>query len=92
MTAGRILVVDDAAFNRQLLVRLLASIGYESLEAVDGQAALDLLRGPAGSDVDVVLLDIVMPVLDGFATLEALTPPPWWWSCPWVIARVLIPC
>jgi class 3 adenylate cyclase len=72
MTEGRILVVDDAAFNRQLLVRLLASIGYDALEAPDGQVALDLLRAPAGSDVDVVLLDIVMPALDGFATLEAM--------------------
>ena len=72
MTGGRILVVDDAAFNRRLLVRLLASVGYEAVEAEDGQAALDLLRGAAGATVDVVLLDIVMPVLDGFATLEAL--------------------
>jgi class 3 adenylate cyclase/CheY-like chemotaxis protein len=72
MTGGRILVVDDAAFNRRLLVRSLALAGYESLEAEDGQVALDLLRGPDGETVDVVLLDIVMPVLDGFQTLEAL--------------------
>jgi adenylate cyclase len=72
MSGGRILVVDDAAFNRRLLVRLLASVGYEAAEAEDGQAALDLLRGPDGATIDVVLLDIVMPVLDGFATLEAL--------------------
>jgi adenylate cyclase len=72
MTGGRVLVVDDAAFNRRLLSRLLATIGHESVEAADGQAALDVLATAAGADIDVVLLDIVMPVLDGFATLEAM--------------------
>jgi adenylate cyclase len=72
VTGGRVLVVDDAAFNRRLLSRLLATIGHETLEAADGQAALDLLATAAGADIDVVLLDIVMPILDGFATLEAM--------------------
>ena len=73
---GHILVVDDAAFNRRLLTRLLAGIGHTSREASDGQEALAILRDPdadAGApSVDVVLLDIVMPVMDGYATLEAL--------------------
>jgi len=45
MSGGRVLVVDDTAFNRRLLVRLLASIGHEATEAVDGRQALDLLPG-----------------------------------------------
>lgn len=72
MTGGRILVVDDTPFNRRLLVRLLGSIGHEAVEAADGQAALDLLRDPAAPAVDVVLLDIVMPRMDGYETLAAL--------------------
>ena len=44
MTAGRVLVVDDTAFNRRLLVRLLTSIGHDAVEADDGRDALDLLR------------------------------------------------
>jgi adenylate cyclase len=69
---GRVLVVDDTPFNRQLLTRLLGRIGHEALEAADGHAALDLLRDPATPPVDVILLDIVMPGMDGYETLAAL--------------------
>ena len=58
---GRVLVVDDTPFNRQLLIRLLTRIGHESLEAGDGRAALAILRDPATPPVDVILTDIVMP-------------------------------
>jgi class 3 adenylate cyclase/DNA-binding NarL/FixJ family response regulator len=71
-TTGRVLVVDDTEFNRRLLVRLLGSIGHESVEAVDGNEALRILRDPDAGPIDVVLLDIVMPGLDGYQTLEAL--------------------
>jgi class 3 adenylate cyclase/CheY-like chemotaxis protein/putative methionine-R-sulfoxide reductase with GAF domain len=71
-TSGRVLVVDDTAFNRRLLVRLLTSIGHEAVEASDGRQALELLRDPASAPVDVVLLDIVMPEMDGYETLAAL--------------------
>lgn len=69
---GRVLVVDDTPFNRQLMRRLLDRIGHATLEAADGQAALDLLRDPATEPVDVILLDIMMPVMDGYETLAAL--------------------
>ena len=72
MTTGRVLVVDDAAFNRRLLGRLLGTLDHDVVEAGDGQAALDLLVADRDGTIDVVLLDIVMPVLDGFATLEAM--------------------
>ena len=70
--SGRVLVVDDTPFNRQLLTRLLGRIGHVSLEAPDGSAALELLRDPATAPIDVILLDIVMPVMDGYETLAAL--------------------
>ena len=70
--SGRVLVVDDTAFNRQLLVRLLRTIGHEPLEAGDGAAAMALLRDPGTPPVDLILLDIVMPVMDGYETLAAL--------------------
>ncbi|HEY7969450.1 MAG TPA: response regulator [Candidatus Limnocylindrales bacterium] len=73
---GRILVVDDTAFNRQLLARLLRGIGHETVEAEDGQQALDRLRDPAAPPIDVILLDIVMPVMDGYETLAALARDP----------------
>jgi class 3 adenylate cyclase/CheY-like chemotaxis protein len=64
---GVVLVVDDDAGNRDLLVRWLARLGYRTLEAGDGQAALDALATHA---VDVMLLDLRMPGLDGFGVLE----------------------
>jgi adenylate cyclase len=74
--SGRILVVDDTPFNRRLLTRLLRKIGHEPLEAGDGRAALELLRDPYVAPVDVVLLDIVMPEMDGYETLAALKADP----------------
>jgi adenylate cyclase len=70
--AGRVLVADDSAVNRKLLVQLLGRLGLQSIEVEDGAAALAVLHadGPAG--IDVVLLDVVMPELDGFETLAAI--------------------
>jgi adenylate cyclase len=65
------LVVDDSPVNRKLLARHLDRLEIESREAADGEAALDLLRS-AGADVAVVLLDILMPGLDGYGTLAAI--------------------
>jgi len=65
------LIVDDSPVNRKLLARHLESLGIESREAGDGRTALEMLRAE-GTDVAVVLLDIVMPEMDGYATLEAI--------------------
>jgi adenylate cyclase len=65
------LIVDDSRVNRQLLARLLKTLGIDSDEAANGRAALELLRS-AGSEVAVVLLDIVMPEMDGYETLAAI--------------------
>jgi CheY-like chemotaxis protein len=69
VSQGRALIVDDNKVNRMLLRRGLAEQGVEAIEAVDGQQALDVL---AGEPVDVILLDLLMPVLDGYATLERI--------------------
>jgi class 3 adenylate cyclase len=71
MIQGRALVVDDSAVNRRLLVRRLESLGLDVLEAENGREALDRLAEP-DSRVDVVLLDVVMPELDGYQTLAAM--------------------
>jgi class 3 adenylate cyclase len=65
------LIVDDSAVNRKLLARHLATLGIESREATDGRSGLDRLRD-AGDDVAVVLLDVVMPEMDGYETLTAI--------------------
>ena len=69
--AGIALVVDDSRVNRLVLTRLLAAHGLETLEADNGRAALELLRDQPAA-VDVVLLDVLMPELDGYETLAAI--------------------
>ena len=68
---GLALVVDDSRVNRLLLVRHLAGLGLESLEAEHGAAALEVLRTLPGA-VDLVLLDVLMPELDGYQTLAVM--------------------
>jgi Adenylate cyclase, family 3 (some proteins contain HAMP domain) len=71
--AGRILIVDDQAPNRELLSRQLERQGHSVTTAADGRAALERLRA---EDFDLVLLDQMMPVLDGFSTLVELKRDP----------------
>ncbi|HEY3229079.1 MAG TPA: response regulator, partial [Roseiflexaceae bacterium] len=68
---GHILVVDDNLLNRKLLGRALEEQGYRVSLAEDGRCALDALAG-AAPPIDVVLLDILMPGLDGYATLSQI--------------------
>ena len=69
---GRILVVDDNQINRRLLQRALEHEGYEVELAEDGRRALDRLQNVTVQAFDVVLLDILMPELDGYETLAAI--------------------
>jgi two-component system response regulator AtoC len=66
----RILVVDDAEGVRSYLANLLSLRSYEVDTAEDGRSALALLEG--GADPDVVLLDVLMPGLDGIETLRRI--------------------
>ena len=71
--APQILVVDDNEGNRDMLARRLARQGYEVHTAGGGQAALEMLVKHA---VDLVLLDVMMPDLDGYAVLQRLKVDP----------------
>jgi class 3 adenylate cyclase len=68
-----ILVVDDDPVNRSMLSRTLEADGHEVTTVESGSEALDLLRS---HDVDVVLLDVVMPTMDGYQVLERLKADP----------------
>jgi class 3 adenylate cyclase len=70
---GTILVVDDNEDNRDLLARGLRRQGYEVLTAAGGTAALETL---AARPIDLVLLDVMMPDLDGYAVLQRLKADP----------------
>jgi len=63
---GHILIVDDNRVNRKVLTRALQELGYSSAAAENGKQALAML---AAGEFDVVLLDILMPVMDGYETL-----------------------
>lgn len=66
---GRLLVVDDNETNRDLISRQLARFGYTVATATDGEEALERLRQEA---FDLVLLDVIMPRMDGVETLTRL--------------------
>jgi adenylate cyclase len=71
--SSTILVVDDNEDNRDLLARRLRRQGYEVLTAVGGRSALETLGRRA---VDLVLLDVMMPDLDGYAVLQSMKSAP----------------
>ena len=67
---SQILLVDDSKMNRMMLTEILGD-GYHILEAENGQECLEKLRAEAGN-ITLVLLDINMPVMDGFEVLKAM--------------------
>lgn len=71
--AGRVLVVDDNAANRDLLARRLAREGHAVEIAAGGGIALDLVRD---EDFDLILLDILMPDMSGYDVLATLKADP----------------
>src|SRR4029079_13249089 len=71
--APTVLIADDDAISRKLLRRLLEQDGYAVCAAADGMEALELF---AEESIDLVLLDIVMPGLDGIPVLERLKATP----------------
>ena len=68
-TKGRILIVDDDPHAVEILTRMLAREGYECLSASGGAAALQTLQE---QPVDVILLDVMMPGMDGLQVCERL--------------------
>ncbi len=66
---NHVLVVDDELFNRELLEGLLVPLGYEVTLAEDGKEALEKVKEKAP---DVILLDIMMPIMDGFEVARQL--------------------
>ncbi|MCK4587484.1 MAG: response regulator [Gammaproteobacteria bacterium] len=77
---GKILVVEDSAMARKALVKVLA--GYETVEAADGFEAL----GKLGEETpDLVLLDLILPKMDGYAVLAAMKKDPNYKNIPVIV-------
>ena len=83
---GQILVVDDNRVNRMTLSISLEGQGHQVSLAEDGQKALDLLKRQS---FDVVLLDIVMPGMDGFQVLEKVKADPELRDIPVIVISAL---
>lgn len=70
MSSYKILIVDDEARMRKLLKDFFNTNGYTILEAENGQKALELFS--MHEDINLIILDVMMPVLDGWSTLRKL--------------------
>lgn len=66
---AHILVVEDDKFLRDMITRKLDKEGYETSQAVDGEEGLELIRE---EKPDLILLDLIMPGVDGFEVLEEM--------------------
>jgi PAS domain S-box-containing protein len=79
---GRVLVVDDDANNRELFQRTLSQEGWTVETAENGRQALDRMKG---DPTRLVILDLMMPEVDGFEVLEKMHQNPQWASVPVVV-------
>jgi CheY-like chemotaxis protein len=69
----KILVAEDNPASSELIMEVLSGRGYEIIEACDGREALEKIEE---TEPDLVLLDIQLPILDGFAVLSQLRQNP----------------
>lgn len=81
-SASRVLLVEDDADTRQMLRRILDNESWQVAEASDGRVALACLRV---QPVDLILLDLMMPEMDGFEFLDAVRHNDLWRTIPVVI-------
>lgn len=72
LAGKRILAAEDNDINREILLEILAAYGADITPAVNGQEAVELFSGSAAFSFDVILMDIQMPVLDGYAAAKAI--------------------
>ncbi|HEU4889312.1 MAG TPA: response regulator [Thermoanaerobaculia bacterium] len=85
MTGGRaqrVLIADDDDAIRTLVARMLRRAGLDPVEAADGQHAIEQLDA---SEFDVLVLDLMMPRVDGFGVVEHLIR-----TRPWMLEKTLV--
>ena len=80
----RVLVVDDIEMNRDLLVRRISRQGYQTSVAADGVQTIETLMSRR---IDLVLLDIMMPRMNGFEVLERMKEHDLWKHIPVILVK-----
>jgi len=70
--AKRVLIVDDDPAQRRILEEMIKRLGFETRTTNSGEQAIQILDGPDCGSISLVLLDLVMPGVDGMAVLERL--------------------
>jgi CheY-like chemotaxis protein len=83
---GSLLVVDDIEQNRDVLTRMLERLGYGVTQAENGRRALEVLET---TNIDLVLLDIMMPEVDGYQVLEYRYGHPHLRDIPFIVTSAL---
>ena len=68
----RVLVVDDIEVNRMILTKILASFGAQCDTAENGQVAVDKFLSSAPGEIDLIMMDIQMPVMDGYTATRTI--------------------
>ena len=86
MNNHKVLIVDDVAVNRLMVNKMLGTFGMEVMEANNGLEALETLRH---FKADVILLDLMMPVMDGFEMLRILRANPLTTHIPVIVLSAL---
>ena len=83
---NKVLIVDDVPLNRLMVRKMLGTFGSEIMEANNGLEALEALRH---FEADVILLDLMMPVMDGFEMLRILRANPLTARIPVIVLSAL---
>jgi DNA-binding NtrC family response regulator len=70
--ASRVLIVEDEPAQRRILEEMVKRFGFDAFTAENGQKGLDILQSNTGATISLVILDLVMPIMDGMTFLEKL--------------------
>ncbi|HLF22198.1 MAG TPA: sigma-54 dependent transcriptional regulator, partial [Aestuariivirga sp.] len=72
----RILIVEDEPAQRRILEEMVRRFGFEAVTADCGSSGIDILSNPGGRKIDLVILDLIMPGMDGLEFLERMAGSP----------------
>jgi CheY-like chemotaxis protein len=76
MSERKVLVVEDNDMNMQLVEFLLEEGGFDIVKATSGEEALSITRDPEGAALDLILMDIHLPGVDGLSVVRAMKAEP----------------